>query len=510
MRIVKYLLAASFLCLIATSVESGTKEYRCRQPQQRSRTTLFSTLAGSIDIPPYRIPGISCGNNGCLIASAARLVCGTDPGFGQVDCVVKLSTDNGLTWSNCEIEAAVGNASLINNVKTPMEAAYGDPAIVFDRERNEALIMAVGGCTLYTSASTTRSNPNIIASIRSLDGGKTWRQPENQTEAIYSLFDSGKPVEAAFVGGGRIFQSRLVKEGDYYRIYAALAARPGGNRVVYSDDFGRTWKVLGGSDALPVPDGDEPKCDELPDGRVVVSSRTSGGRLFNIYTYTDTRHGNGIWGKQTLATMSGLAASPSASPTNGELLVVPVVRVADSVPMYMALQSLPTGKGRQNVGIFYKELADVGDMYDPAAFATCWDGFFQVSHTASAYSSLELQADDNIAVFYEETLTKWGTKPNPVSTSFPTGEGMHNFDGFENVYVPLSLEAITGGKYRVCRQVNRGEFLKRYFMDYAAKTGCSASVVKKLRKQVDKLPASPSTAQVDAIYALLFRDSSPE
>ena len=48
-------------------------------------TILFSTAKGSIDVPPYRIPGITCGHGGRLVASAARLVCGTDPGYGRVD-----------------------------------------------------------------------------------------------------------------------------------------------------------------------------------------------------------------------------------------------------------------------------------------------------------------------------------------------------------------------------------------------------------------------------------------
>ena len=75
--------------------------------QDPVRTTLFSTLSGGMDIPPYRIPGITCGKDGRLYASAARLVCGTDPGYGQVDCVVKISNDNGTTWSSQEIDVAV-------------------------------------------------------------------------------------------------------------------------------------------------------------------------------------------------------------------------------------------------------------------------------------------------------------------------------------------------------------------------------------------------------------------
>ena len=467
------------------------------------RTTLYSTQNGGMDIPPYRIPGITCGKNGRLIASAARLVCGTDPGYGQVDCVVKISNDNGLTWSDKEIDVAVGNASLINNVRTPMEAAYGDPAIVMDREHNEVLVMAVAGCTVYTNSSTNRQNPNLIAAIRSLDGGETWQTPIDQTEDIYGLFDSGKPMAAAFVGGGKIFQSRIVKVGNYYRLYAALAARPNGNRVIYSDDFGRTWKALGGASATPVPNGDEPKCEELPDGRVIITSRTGGGRLMNIYTYSNTKTGEGEWETQTKATMSGLSASPSSNPTNGEMLIVPAKRIKDGKLLYVALQSVPTGSSRINVGIFYKELADISDIRNLSAFTTDWNGFYQVSSTASAYSSLELQANDKIGFFYEETLTKWGTKPNPVSTSFPTGAGTHNFDGFENIYVPLELEMITGGKYSICHEVNRGEYLKAFFNALIDESELKAEEKNAIRTWVANLPAEPSTGQIDDFYTLL-------
>lgn len=455
MKRLSCLLAALLVCLGAATPH---------EPNAPRRTTLFSTKDGGMDIPPYRIPGITCGRGGRLIASCARLVGGTDPGFGQVDCVVRLSDDNGLTWSEKEIDVAVGNASLINNVKTPMEAAYGDPAIVADRESDEVLVMAVAGCTVYGYSTTNRSNPNMIAAIRSLDGGETWQRPVDETEAIYALFDGGTRLDAAFVSGGRIFQSRIVKAGRYYRLYAALAGRPGGNRVIYSDDFGRTWLALGGKDQMPVPNGDEGKCEELPDGSVVITSRVGGGRYFNIYRFTDIAKAEGTWESPELCTMDGLSAAPSSNPTNGEMLIVPVRRLSDHRRMHLVLQSIPTGNGRSNVGIFYNALESPDDYRTVSAFCSGWDGFYQVSSTSSAYSSLDLQADGKIAFFYEETLTRWGTKPNPVSTSFPTGAGTHNFDGFENIYVPLSLEQITEGRYTIDRSVagNRTHLHRRH------------------------------------------------
>lgn len=496
MRRLQCLLSAILLSAIAAWAGDD-----CKQP---ARTTLFSTLAGGMDIPPYRIPGLCVGRGGRLFASAARLVCGTDPGHGQVDCVLRTSDDNGLTWSDPETEVAVGDARLISGSGTPMAAAYGDPAIVADRGSDEVLVMAVGGCTVYSHATTNRQNPNIIAAVRSMDGGRTWLTPVDQTEQVYGLFDgSERPLAAAFVGGGKLFQSRLTKVGRYHRLYAALAARPGGNRVIYSDDFGRTWRALGGENAMPVPDGDEPKCEELPDGRVLVSSRTGGGRYFNIFTYTDTKGGSGSWATQTKCAMDGLGVTPSDNPTNGELLIVPARRKADGRSVYLALQSMPTGTGRNNVGIFYKELSGSCNMRDVSAFAEGWDGFYQVSQTGSAYSSMDLQADGKVGFFYEETLTRWGTKPNPVSTSFPTGAGRHNFDGFENIYLSIPLPLITGGRYDIHRGIHRGRFLRHYLAEVIASADLDAATRKSLKNLVAKLGANPTSAQMDSIYARL-------
>ena len=53
-----------------------------------------------------------------------------------------------------------------------------------DREHNEVLVMAVAGCTVYGNSSTNRQNPNLIAAIRSLDGGKTWQKPIDRSQNV--------------------------------------------------------------------------------------------------------------------------------------------------------------------------------------------------------------------------------------------------------------------------------------------------------------------------------------
>lgn len=461
---------------------------------------LFNTSKGGIGIPPHRIPGITVDpETGRVITAAARLVCGTDPGYGQVDVVCRLSDDHGDSWTDT-ITVAVGNGKTSATVNY-FETAFGDPAIVADRTSNEVLIIAVAGCTVYGNGNTTRQNPNMIATIHSLDNGETWYKPVNVTEPIYSLFDSGNPIQSAFVGGGKIFQSRIVKVGDYYRLYAAMCARPNGNRVIYSDDFGRTWHALGGASALPAPGGDEPKCEELPDGRVILSSRVGGGRIYNIYTYSNTLTAEGAWGSSVKSTFEGSGLTPGGNSTNGEMLVVPVKRNSDQKEMYLALQSLPTGGGRSHVGIFYKELIDVTDINTVANFAVDWNGFFLVTDKSSAYSSIDLQNDDRIGFIYEETLTGYGRVPNPVSTSFPNGEGTHNYDGFDNIYVAYPLEYITDGAYSINRNVDRRAFLRNYFTALIA--DAADEVKTAVAQRLEALSAQPTTAEVDAIYALI-------
>ena len=311
-------------------------------------------------------------------------------------------------------------------------------------------------------------------------------------------------MQSAFIGGGKVFQSRIVKKDKYYRLYAAMCARPNGNRVIYSDDFGRTWHALGGANALPAPGGDEPKCEEMPDGRVILSSRVGGGRIYNIYTYSNTLTGEGEWSTSVKSTFAGSGLTPGGNSTNGEILIVPVQRNSDGKEMYLALQSLPTGGGRTNVGIFYKELTDVTDLNTVANFAADWNGFFQVSNTSSAYSSMDLQADDRIGFIYEETLTGFGRRDNPVSTSFPNGEGQHNFDGFDNIYVAYELEYITNGAYSVKRDVDRRAFVKEYFTAVAA--DASADIKADLKEALEKLSAEPTVAEIDNIYAILAGD----
>jgi len=377
---------------------------------------------------PYRIPAIATARNGHVIAISDNRPCGSDIGYGEVDIKCRISKDNGRTWGREFMLAdglGVGNGQV-------WKTGFGDAAVVADADRNEVLVMMVCGYTVCWNGNyipnSAASNPNRVARVRGTFNERTgeweWTAPEEVTETIYPLFvdaNDNPTVQSLFIGSGRICQSRLVKIGDYYRLYCAVWTKNQGNRVIYSDDFGDTWHVLGTIDDRPAPGGDEPKCEEMPDGSVILSSRTN-GRVFNIYRYTDVKAGTGRWLGAVTSNGSnrGIAVGNS---TNGEIILVDAVRQSDKAKVTLALQSVPFASSRANVGFYYKEVTE--SMYaDVAAFASNWTKGLQVSDRGSAYSTLTLQADHRFGFFFEE-------EPG----------------GYCMVYIPLTLETITGGAY---------------------------------------------------------------
>lgn len=430
---------------------------------------------------PYRIPAVTRQPDGSLLIVSDYRYCRADIGYGHIDIVGRVSKDNGRTWGE-EIMIADGNG-----IAGDHACGYGDPALVTDSTSGRILMMCCTGNVGY--GASTRQNPLRTARLYSDDGGLTWTQPEDVTEKIYGLFDAedGTSIPSLFFGSGRIAQSHLIKVGDYNRIYAALCTRSG-NRVIYSDDFGQTWHVLGGINARPAPSGDEPKCEELPDGRVLLSSRMNGGRYFNIFTYTDMEKAEGSWGNAVASNQQEGGVTVLNNSTNGEILIIPAVRKADGKKMYLALQSIPFGSGRANVGIWYKGLETYSDYSTPVTFASNWEGSYQVSKLSSCYSTMMMQADGKLAFVYEETT------PTAVS------------GGYTIVYTPLDIETITDSAYTFDQSVDRAAFLTDGVDDLTASlktTGYVGSISEEglddVVKAVETFKATPTMDNYFAI-----------
>lgn len=397
--------------------------------------------SGTEDIP-YRIPAIATvgagPHKGRLIAVADYRYTRGDIGIGKgaIDLRVSYSDDNGKTWSEPRpmMDKRGRTVSRGNAEDGTFDNAYGDPAIIADRESGRVLIMSCAGSAGFWGG--RRDKPQEVAQWWSEDGGETWTRAHNATEDIYKLFDGTTPwgyIDSMFFGSGRIMQSRYVKKGDTYRLYAVLSgyiAEVGAdpkNWVLYSDDFGKTWSILGDPMDPPVATkADEPKAEELPDGSVLLAGRGfRGGRNYNIYTYESPEEATGKWGTVFNTQLN----NPNLiNACNGEILILPVKNTTTGQEAYMAIQTYPFGPGRKNVGLSWKILDEKKDFADPESFGSDWEGRYQLSELESCYTTLTLQKDNTIGFLYEED--RYGCP-----------------GGYCIVYQNLSVDDLTDGKW---------------------------------------------------------------
>lgn len=404
------------------------------QVDAQRRFDVFPTKT-TADIP-YRIPAIAALSDGGVVCVADYRFSRQDIGVvkdGRIDLHARISEDNGKSWGEIFplVEAEGAQSPDFMNV------AYGDPCIVADRQSDRLLVMSCAGNVSYTKGK--RDLHQCIARFYSDDGGKSWSEPVDISESIYSLFDNGKlgPARAMFIASGRVFQSRYVKVGKYYRLYCAVLQTIADGRwmnfVLYSDDFGGEWSVLGGVDVAPIMErADEAKIEELPGGSLLISSRTNKqGRHFNIFTFTNVKRGEGSWGQIAHSGKHNGGIVTERNACNGELMVLPVIRNSDQREMYLLLQSAPMGPYRTRVGIYYKALVDKQDVASPLAIAENWEGSYLTTQLGSAYSTMILQSDNTIGFLLEECT-----------------HCSERGGGYTIVYDNYTVEQLTQGKYR--------------------------------------------------------------
>lgn len=382
----------------------------------------------SSDGVPYRIPAIASTRNGDLIAVSDYRYSRADIGVvtnGKLDLRFRIKDHATGTWGDVKTLAA-------SRGEGAQTVSFGDPCIVADRTSDRVMVTSCCGNVSFPNG--THDNHQGWARFYSEDGGKTWSDYTDISQQVFDQLDkrSDGNIRCFFIGSGKIEQSTTVKKDQYYRLYCAALVKTGNgtntNYVFYSDDFGGNWTLLGTPDNAPVPSGaDEPKTEELPDGSVLVSSRISGGRYYNIFHFTDVMKGEGYWEQVAESNKSVKGITASTNACNGETLCLPVVRKADGAKTYLLLQSVPFGPSdRSNVGINYKELTDLNDFRTPEMLAKDWDGTFKVTTLSSAYSTMTQDADNHVAFFYEE---------NGAS------------GGYDMVYKNYSVEEITDSAY---------------------------------------------------------------
>jgi hypothetical protein len=285
-------LFAALVGVTAMEPAGGSPSAHARATKGVKYTTVFSR--GQDSYHTFRIPAVLKAADGTLLAFAeARVDSPSDD--GNIDLVLKRSTDGGITWGPLQVLADDG------------PDRFANPVPILDRRTGRIVLNATrtGGnvttadvrCDRVTEEETRRS---FI--LYSDDNGATWSQPREITEDV-------KPANwRHFVGGpGHGIQlthgehaGRLVIPGNHSVAppegsgIDCLDERLFGAHSLYSDDGGETWH-LGGVDTplKGVYNPNESTAVELNDGTVYFNARDQGGTSPGRRVSTTSRDGGG-------------------------------------------------------------------------------------------------------------------------------------------------------------------------------------------------------------------------
>jgi sialidase-1 len=199
----------------------------------------------------YRIPSMCTTAEGTILAFAEARNPGRE--HGNVDVVMRRSTDGGKTWSEQQLIWDPGDDVFFAR----------DPSPVVDRKTGHVHLIMGSNAPLGPDAH--RPGPRRLFVMRSADDGRTWSEPrplDLMTQRDDMTMLTGGPCHGIQLARGQ-YRGRLVVPG-----YCTVNGKHHGC-VVYSDDHGQTWN-LGGIAAAGTP---ESTAVELADDAVMLNMR---------------------------------------------------------------------------------------------------------------------------------------------------------------------------------------------------------------------------------------------
>ncbi|SDY44615.1 sialidase-1 [Amycolatopsis xylanica] len=208
----------------------------------------------------FRIPSVVKAKNGDLLAFAEGRNGGASfcNDHGDIDLVMKRSSDNGKTWSGLQI------------VIEGFGDTKGNPTAVVVPSTGRVVLLSTMECVKNPSCG------RIPRVQHSDDNGKTWTVPKVLTTELG--FDSAPGWLATGPSHGIV----LTKGAHAGRIVAGMSYEIGTKdtgSLIYSDDEGVTWK-RGASDTSTTTamNPQEISVIELADGRVYAAARNDANK----------------------------------------------------------------------------------------------------------------------------------------------------------------------------------------------------------------------------------------
>ncbi len=245
LRLHSFVLLRLFVLLTAPLVVSSAFASAGETVVFRSETESYHT---------FRIPAVLKAPNGDLLAFAeGRKNSRSDT--GDIDLVLKRSTDGGKTWGPLQVlwddgPNTCGNPCPVVDEKTGRILLLGTRNLGLDQER-------------AISEGTSREGRTVWI-LESADNGATWTKPLNITKSVkrdWSWYATGPGIGIQIKHGPQAGRLVIPCDHDYRET-------PGGKQIraahaIFSDDGGKSWQ-LGGTIK---PDMNECQVVELFDDR---------------------------------------------------------------------------------------------------------------------------------------------------------------------------------------------------------------------------------------------------
>ena len=326
-------------------------------------------VSGADGYHTYRIPSLILTKNDTLLAFCEGRKTGRGD-TGDIDLLLKRSTDRGKTWSMQKI------------VRDDGPNTCGNPCPVIDRSTATIWLLTtwnLGGDREKSITSGTSKDTRRVFITRSTDDGRTWSEHVDITASTkrshWRWYATGPGVGIQLARGKN--KGRLVVPCDHSSP-AYADPRGFGSHVIYSDDHGKTWTF---SREI------KPACNECQ-----IVELSDAGLLLNMRNYHKPRRN--VRALST-STDGGLTFSPV---TYDETLIEPVCQAAFircDVPRAAGkdwlLFSNPASKTKR-IMMTVRLSRDAGKTWPVA----------KVLHEGpSAYSSLAVLPNSQIACLYE-------------------------------------------------------------------------------------------------------------
>lgn len=223
--------------------------------------------AGREGYASFRIPAVVATSTGTLLAFCEGRV-GSRDDFGNIDIVLKRSTDGGRTWGPLQVAARNGDALAGN----PAPVVLGTGRVLLVHVRNAARATE----DAIRRGKVAAADGRRVWVRHSDDEGLTWsaaREITRETKKPQWRWYATTPGHAIQLSTGRVVvpaNHSLPPTGTDN----GTEGRYDGGHCLLSDDDGATWRIGYVDDN---PDGyvnaNETTAAELPDGRVYFNTR---------------------------------------------------------------------------------------------------------------------------------------------------------------------------------------------------------------------------------------------